>query len=92
MNQITRFHNFLIFTLIFMNFAILAQDNSQSSPIPNLGSDTFICTSIPTVVNGQEYDKTLKCETKDAICYVMEGFAMSCVPKIIIQPESNPTK
>jgi hypothetical protein len=52
---------------------------SGALPDPN---DSFICTKIKTFVDGVEYDQTMKCETRDAICYVMEGFAMSCVPKI----------
>jgi len=52
----------------------------ENFPVPD-PQDRFQCTKIPTQVDGVEYDKSLKCETKDAICYVIEGFAMSCVPK-----------
>lgn len=63
---------------------LLAQTSpGQEQPQPD-ANDRFQCIKIPTMVDGLEYDKTLKCETKDAICYIMEGFAMSCVPKLLL--------
>jgi hypothetical protein len=87
-------NNFKLLSLFFisifsLNTSIYSQDSSQQTTNPNLAQDKFYCVSIPTVVNGQEYDKTLKCETNDAICYVMEGFAMSCVSKIKDQTEAS---
>lgn len=67
---------------ILFQFEIRAQEAQSNLPEKDVIPDRFVCVSIPTIVNGQEYDKTLKCETKDAICYVMEGFAMSCIPKL----------
>jgi hypothetical protein len=68
----------LCITILLGSSGIFAED-ATNIPDPN---DRFSCTKIPTIVDGLEYDKTLKCETKDAICYIMEGFAMSCVPKL----------
>jgi hypothetical protein len=82
---------FLIFCFgsILIQSKLNAQESQPNAPDQGAISDKFVCSSIPTIVNGQEYDKTLKCETKDAICYVMEGFAMSCIPKINTSPIAN---
>jgi tetrahydromethanopterin S-methyltransferase subunit H len=74
---------------IIIQSKLNAQDTQSNNPEQVGLPDRFVCVSIPTIVNGQEYDKTLKCETKDAICYVMEGFAMSCIPKINTLPTTN---
>lgn len=82
MNKKDKFLGLFLVTILALTTSISSQEASQENPNPNLSQDKFYCVSIPTVVNGQEYDKTLRCETNDAICYVMEGFAMSCVQKI----------
>jgi hypothetical protein len=78
---------FLCWTTLLISFSNVIADEKANSPDPN---DRFICTKISTFVDGLEYDKTLKCETKDAICYIMEGFSMSCVPKFI-EPQLDNT-
>ncbi|MCC5813418.1 MAG: hypothetical protein JJT78_01560 [Leptospira sp.] len=73
---------------IFLTSGSLKAQSSPQFPSPD-PQDRFQCTKIPTQVDGIDYDKTLKCETRDAICYIIEGFAMSCVPKFIPQPDEK---
>lgn len=78
---------FLIGLVMLLTGSLMAQ---SPSPFPDPDpQDRFQCTKIPTQVDGIDYDKTLKCETRDAICYIIEGFAMSCVPKFIPQPNED---
>ncbi|WCL49331.1 hypothetical protein [Leptospira sp. GIMC2001] len=74
--------------LLSFNLDISAQENESIKNSPD-SRDRFVCIKIATTVDGQEYDKTLKCETNDAICYVMEGFSFSCIPKIKNSIEQN---
>ncbi|EQA46232.1 hypothetical protein LEP1GSC050_2913 [Leptospira broomii serovar Hurstbridge str. 5399] len=75
----------LSFYLYGSYFGILAQETSNPTPATP-PRDKMVCTRIDLEIIGTSYNEGLRCETKDAICYMIEGFAMSCFPK----PKSTP--
>ncbi|MDF3820711.1 hypothetical protein P3G55_12410 [Leptospira sp. 96542] len=71
---------FFILPSIFLSlFSLLAQENK--TPTEVFLEDKLACYSIPTEIDGLEYQKSLKCISKDSICYLIQGFAMSCIPR-----------
>lgn len=59
--------------------SVFAQESK--SPTQIFTEDKMECYSIPTEIDGLEYSKAIKCISKDSICYIIQGFAMSCVPR-----------
>ncbi|TGK01276.1 hypothetical protein EHQ53_08785 [Leptospira langatensis] len=57
--------------------SILAQDNTQNVN----AKEKMACERIELDIKNVTYNDALRCETKDAICYMIEGFSMSCIPK-----------
>ncbi|EPG74176.1 hypothetical protein LEP1GSC058_2935 [Leptospira fainei serovar Hurstbridge str. BUT 6] len=71
----------LSFYLYGSYFGILAQDTSNPTLPVAAPRDKMVCKQIDLEITGTSYNDGLRCETKDAICYMIEGFAMSCFPK-----------
>jgi len=65
---------FLLF-LTICSFSLIAQESDLKRII---AQDKMVCVSIPTEIDGVEVQKSLKCLSKDAVCLIVEGFAMSC--------------
>ncbi|TGK07537.1 hypothetical protein EHO59_05390 [Leptospira semungkisensis] len=62
--------------------SIIGQDSSQTSTT----KEKMACERIELDIKNVTYNDALRCETKDAICYMIEGFSMSCIPKERINP------
>ncbi|TGN17095.1 hypothetical protein EHS15_18115 [Leptospira idonii] len=82
----------IFFYLILVSFVLSGTVFAQETPTPQ---ETFIqdkmeCHSIPTEIDGLEFEKSLKCITKDSICYVIRGVGLSCVPRNGKYSESLP--
>ncbi|EPG65681.1 hypothetical protein [Leptospira wolffii] len=69
---------FLPILALVYGFSLLGQDTSQSQSSPK---EKMVCDKIDLVIQGTTYNDALRCEAKDAICYMIEGFSMSCFPK-----------
>ncbi|MDZ4725002.1 MAG: hypothetical protein SH817_02510 [Leptospira sp.] len=74
-----RFLIFFSLTSLTLFFSLNAQENP--SPKELISQDKMECYSIPTEIDNLDYQKSVKCITKDAICYIIQGFAMSCIPR-----------
>ncbi|TGL60344.1 hypothetical protein EHQ58_07565 [Leptospira ognonensis] len=73
---------FLIFFSFLLNSVFLfAQAPENPSAKDIISQDKMQCYSIPTEIDSLEYQKSVKCVTKDAICFIIQGFAMSCIPR-----------
>ncbi|GBF51483.1 hypothetical protein LPTSP4_30210 [Leptospira ryugenii] len=82
---------FLSFFILFLSLcvtSVFAQDTINSKEL--ISDDKMECYSIPTEIDRLEYQKSLKCVSKDAICFIVEGFAMSCIPRNGRYPEQIP--
>ncbi|PJZ27510.1 hypothetical protein CH352_17035 [Leptospira hartskeerlii] len=68
----------LLFTICFL-FAggLLGQDTSTQTST----REKMVCERMDLEIQSATYNDALRCETKDAICYMIEGFSMSCFPK-----------
>ncbi|EMK00532.1 hypothetical protein [Leptospira sp. B5-022] len=56
---------------------LLGQDtNTQTST-----KEKMVCERMDLEIQSTTYNDALRCETKDAVCYMIEGFSMSCFPK-----------
>ncbi|TGK08549.1 hypothetical protein EHO58_06575 [Leptospira selangorensis] len=68
----------LLFT-IYSLFAgsLLGQDTSTQTST----REKMVCERMDLEIQSTTYNDALRCETKDAICYMIEGFSMSCFPK-----------
>jgi len=69
-----------LFLLIF-TCSLFAQNLENPSAKDIVSQDKMECYSIPTEIDSQEYQKSVKCISKDAICFIIQGFAMSCIPR-----------
>ncbi|TGL86766.1 hypothetical protein EHQ68_15865 [Leptospira congkakensis] len=76
-NRFLSFFYLLTFLLLSLT-ALMAQ---EKTPQELFVEDKLECYSIATDIDGQEYQKSLKCISKDSICYIIQGFAMSCIPR-----------
>ncbi|TGL63438.1 hypothetical protein [Leptospira sarikeiensis] len=56
---------------------LFAQDTTNSTST----REKMVCERMDLQIQGTTYNDALRCETKDAICYMIEGFSMSCLPK-----------
>ncbi|WP_411824395.1 hypothetical protein [Leptospira sp. 'Mane'] len=86
-------NRFLIFLcLLVAGFSLSESLNAQETPTPKelIVRDKMECYSIPTEIDGIEFEKSLKCVTKDSICYVLRGVGMSCVPRNGLYPPEVP--
>ncbi|MCU0823115.1 MAG: hypothetical protein MUF77_00550 [Leptospira sp.] len=80
MNRFRFLFFFSFFTInILSHHSVFAQENK--SPKELFVEDKLECFSIPTEIDGLEYNKSIKCISKDSICYIIQGFAMSCIPR-----------
>ncbi|TGK40426.1 hypothetical protein [Leptospira andrefontaineae] len=68
----------VLFTICFL-FAgsLLGQDTSTQTST----KEKMVCERMDLEIQSTTYNDALRCETKDAICYMIEGFSMSCFPK-----------
>ncbi|PJZ51174.1 hypothetical protein [Leptospira saintgironsiae] len=68
----------VLFAICFL-FAggLLGQDTS----IQTSTREKMVCERMDLEIQSATYNDALRCETKDAICYMIEGFSMSCFPK-----------
>ena len=76
-----RFLIFFSFLLSILPISLLSQVTENPTPKEVISQDKMQCYSIPTEIDNLEYQKSVKCITKDAICYIIQGFAMSCIPR-----------
>lgn len=65
--------------LFFQMYQLQAQETVDPKKI--IAQDKMVCSYIPTEIEGLEYQKSIKCLSKDSICYIIEGFSMSCIPR-----------
>ncbi len=56
---------------------LFGQETTQTSS----AKEKMVCEKIDLQIQTSTYNDALRCETKDAICYMIEGFSMSCIPK-----------
>lgn len=75
---------FVPILVLGFGFSLFGQDTSSGQAAPK---EKMVCDKIDLVIQGTTYNDALRCEAKDAICYMIEGFSMSCFPK-----EKQPTK
>jgi hypothetical protein len=82
----------LLFVFTPMCIASLISLSAQENPTPKelISQDKIQCFSIPTEIDALDYQKSVKCITKDAICYIIQGFAMSCIPRSGKYPQELP--
>ncbi|TGN03490.1 hypothetical protein [Leptospira dzoumogneensis] len=68
----------VLFIICFLFAGVLfGQDtNTQTST-----REKMVCERMDLEIQSTTYNDALRCETKDAICYMIEGFSMSCFPK-----------
>ncbi|WP_242935269.1 hypothetical protein [Leptospira kobayashii] len=73
----------IFFCLLAVSFSLSKNVNAQTPVTPQepINQDKMECYSIPTEIDGLEFEKSLKCITKDSICYVLRGVGISCVPR-----------
>ncbi|MEI1277840.1 hypothetical protein V6Z05_05890 [Leptospira venezuelensis] len=57
--------------------SLLGQDTSTQTST----REKMVCERMDLEIQSTTYNDALRCETKDAICYMIEGFSMSCFPK-----------
>jgi hypothetical protein len=83
-----RFLTFFYFLTLSLTFSLFAQENLTPKEI--VSQDKMECYSIATEIDNLEYQKSVKCITKDAVCYIIQGFAMSCIPRNSSYPPEIP--
>lgn len=83
-----RFLTFFYFLTLSLTFSLFAQENLTPKEI--VSQDKMECYSITTEIDNLEYQKSVKCITKDAVCYIIQGFAMSCIPRNSSYPPEIP--
>lgn len=89
MNRI-RFQSFFyLLPLLLLSLSTLWSQETKS-PQQLFMEDKMECYSIATEIDGQEYQKSLKCISQDSICYIIQGFAMSCIPRSGRYPSELP--
>lgn len=68
----------VLFTICFLFVrGLLGQDTSAQTST----REKMVCERMDLEIQSATYNDALRCETKDAICYMIEGFSMSCFPK-----------
>ncbi|PJZ47054.1 hypothetical protein [Leptospira brenneri] len=70
---------YLIPFLLLSLTTLMAQEDKTAQE--QFVEDKMECHSIAMEIDGLEYQKTIKCISKDSICYIIQGFAMSCIPR-----------
>lgn len=70
---------YLLPLLLLSLTAVVAQEEKTAQE--RFVEDKMECYSIATEIDGQEFQKSLKCISQDSICYIIQGFAMSCIPR-----------
>lgn len=80
---------FYRFPFLFMSLSTLVAQEIKT-PQQLFIEDKMECYSIATEIDGQEYQKSLKCISQDSICYIIQGFAMSCIPRSGRYPSDLP--
>ncbi|TGL39143.1 hypothetical protein [Leptospira perdikensis] len=86
-NRFLSFFYLLTFLLLSLT-TLMAQE--EKTPQELFVEDKLECYSIATDIDGQEHQKSLKCISKDSICYIIQGFAMSCIPRTGRYPAELP--
>lgn len=84
MRVLPNYSPFLVFSILFSFFVSVSPIKTQeTAPDPKkwISQDKMVCYYIPTEIEGLEYQKSIKCLSKDSICYIIEGFSMSCIPR-----------
>ncbi|MCW7468962.1 hypothetical protein [Leptospira kanakyensis] len=84
-----RFPSFF-YPLTFLLLSLTALMAQEKTPQELFVEDKLECYSLATEIDGQEYQKSLKCISKDSICYIIQGFAMSCIPRTGRYPAELP--
>lgn len=79
---------YLLPLLLLSLTALMAQEEKTAQE--RFVEDKMECYSIATEIDGQEYQKSLKCISQDSICYIIQGFAMSCIPRTGRYPAELP--
>ncbi|PJZ78507.1 hypothetical protein [Leptospira neocaledonica] len=67
----------LFITCFLFTLGLLGQDTSTQTST----KEKMVCERMDLEIQSTTYNDALRCETKDAICYMIEGFSMSCFPK-----------
>ncbi|PJZ69858.1 hypothetical protein CH373_10745 [Leptospira perolatii] len=72
--------NILLFAILPLHSLQLFGQQSPT-PITSAPKEKMICEKMDLQIDGSIYNDAFYCETKDAVCYMIEGFSMSCVRK-----------
>ncbi|MCG6140198.1 hypothetical protein EHR01_13805 [Leptospira mtsangambouensis] len=86
-NRFLSFFYLLSFLLLSLS-TLVAQEEKTAQEL--FVEDKMECYSIAMEIDGQEYQKSLKCISKDSLCYIIQGFAMSCIPRTGRYPAELP--
>ncbi|TGM55938.1 hypothetical protein EHQ91_13700 [Leptospira biflexa] len=86
----TRFQSlFYLLPFLLLSLSTIVAQESKT-PQELFKEDKMECYSIATEIDGQEYQQSLKCISQDSICYIIQGFAMSCIPRSGRYPSELP--